>query len=79
MQIIWDNPFNMNRLLELTQYGKDDDYEIEKVPRLLKIMVSQGEYLHETFGAKYHNENHVQIVQNVAEIIRLLIMVQSHC
>lgn len=69
----------MNRLLELTQYGKDDDYEIEKVPWLLKIMVSQGKNLHETLGAKYHNENHVQIVQNVAEISRLLIMVQSHC
>lgn len=42
-------------------------------------MVAQSEDLHETLAGEYHNEYHVEIVQNIAERFALLIMVQCHC
>lgn len=41
-------------------------------------MVAKSEDLHETLAGEYHNEYHVEIVQNVAERFALLIMVQCH-
>lgn len=41
-------------------------------------MVAKSEDLHETLAGEYHNEYHVEIIQNIAERGALLIMVQRH-
>ena len=42
-------------------------------------MVAQGEDLHEALAAEYHYEYHVEVVQHIAERLRLLVMIESHC
>ena len=42
-------------------------------------MVAQGENLHQTLAAEYHNEYHVQVVQHSTERFTLLVMVHCHC
>ena len=41
-------------------------------------MVAQREDLHETLAGEYHNEYHVQVVEDVAEGLALLVMVERH-
>jgi len=41
-------------------------------------VVSKGENLHKTFGTEYHDEDHIEAVEDHRKLFGLLIVVHSH-
>lgn len=62
----------------VTRQRKNDHDKVEQVPRLLEVVVPQGEYLEQTFRRKYHDEYLIESFQHVRYQLALLVMVKRH-
>jgi len=64
--------------LKLTDDGHDDDGEVEHVPRVLEVVVSEPDELQETLGREDGHEDHVDDVQNPLKVVGRLVVLDRH-
>ena len=62
----------------LTQNGQDDDHKVEQVPRLLEVIVAQGEHLERALGGEDDDEQRVEDVQHHGQRGARLVLIQRH-
>jgi len=63
----------------LTYDGHDDDGEVEHVPRVLEVIVTQSDELNEALGSEDCHEDNVDIVKNILKVTGRLVVLDSHC
>lgn len=64
--------------LQLTEQRSDNDKKVEYVPHLAKIMEAERDEFHDTLEREDDNKDIVNVVENVFECLRHVIMIQSH-
>ena len=64
--------------LKLTDDGHDDDCEVEHVPRVLEVVVSEPDELEETLGREYGHEDDVDDVKYPLKVVGRLVVLDRH-
>jgi len=66
------------RRAELTNDGHDDDGEVEDVPRVLEVVVTQADQLDEALGGEDGDEDDVDDLQDELEVLGRLVVLDRH-
>ena len=62
----------------ITEYGDDDDDEVEDVPRLSEVIPAQSDELDEAFEREDGDEDSVDVMKYVGQLLRLIVMLNRH-
>ena len=62
----------------LTEERENDDDEVEDVPRLLEVVVTQAEQLEDALHGEDADEDEVDVLEALGELLVLTVVLQTH-